>query len=195
MSNKTGIFGGTFNPVHKGHIEVAGLALDRIGLNKIYFVPSYNPPHKNKHHIVSYDHRLKMLSLALQNDSRFDFSLLDYTPGEKSYTKNLIIRFREKYPQDSLFLIIGTDNIPQLKTWHDYKWILDNIKIIAIQRNYEDTGDPVDYHDRIQKIVIDPVDISSKGIRQRIKEGKSIAGLVPDPVIEYIKKYNLYEND
>ncbi len=195
MITEIGILGGTFNPIHNGHLIIAKKALEQLNLAKVYFVPSYNPPHKSDKHMVSYEHRIKMTALALQGKSRFDYSLLDYTPGKKSYTKNLIIKFQEKFPLDELVFIIGADNIPQLKTWRNYRWILDNVKIVAIQRNYSDTYNPVEYEERIRKIVIDPVDISSEEIRRKIREGESIKGLVPKDVAGYIKKYKLYENN
>jgi nicotinate-nucleotide adenylyltransferase len=195
MADKIGILGGTFNPVHNGHLTIALSVKEALGLNLVYLVPSSNPPHKNSN-LLPYQIRRKMLEIAIEPYPHLQISDLDYTPGRKSYTKHLIQAFREEHPLSKLFFLIGADNIPQLASWFDHQWLLDNVNIVAVNRpgNEIEEYRNLDYFPKLTVIDAKPVDISSAEIRRRLADGKNIDHLVPAEVARFIVSKNLYRN-
>jgi nicotinate-nucleotide adenylyltransferase len=191
---KLGILGGTFNPVHNGHLAIAEAVYNSLQLDKIYMVPAYNPPHKENEKIIDFEERVRLLELATVTYPYLEVSRLDHTPGSVSYTKHLIERLKEKYPDASFYFIIGADIIPQLSSWYDYKWLLDNVTFVALPRGDFEIVDywNLDYIEKIQSIDMDPVNISSRMIRQKLARDEDISALVPSVVAEYIKQNNLY---
>jgi nicotinate-nucleotide adenylyltransferase len=192
---KLGILGGTFNPVHNGHLAIAKAVYKSLELDRVYLVPAFNPPHKGDEKIIDYEERFKLLELATESYPYLKVSRLDHTPGSVSYTKHLIERLKEKYPAASFYFIIGADNIPQISRWYDYKWLLDNVTFVAVPRGDFEIVDywNLDYIEKIQSVDMESVDISSRMIRQKLARGEDISGLVPPVVAEYIHKHNLYE--
>jgi len=190
-----GIVGGTFNPVHNGHIAIALYSLERIPLDYIYLVPSSNPPHKNYSSLASFSHRVEMIKLAINNYPRLLCSELDYTGNDKSYSKYLIQRFKQQLPEAVLYFIIGTDNIPMLHTWFDYEWILNNVKIVAVNRKTAGKYRNLPWSDMISFLDMPPVDISSSELRKMIARGGSINASIPPAVSEYIFNKKLYTQE
>ena len=186
-----GIFGGTFNPIHNGHLAAANAAVDKIPLDRVYMVPSSKPPHKTEKKLIPFSHRYKMVEMAVAGYPHLYTSDLDSTK-DNSYTKNLIQRFRQNFPDDQLFLIIGADNIPELTTWYDYKWILNNINIVAINRKVDVDRKKEEYIDKIAYVTIPPVEISSSLVRERIIAGEDVSDLVPPEVCRYIENHELH---
>lgn len=191
---KIGILGGTFNPVHNGHLAVAETVHSSLDLDKVLLVPSSNPPHKEDEHLLPYEERMHLLELAIVSHPFMEISSLDYTPNEKSYTKNLIKRLREEYPGATFYFIIGADNISQITGWYDHRWLLDNITFVAVTREgYDENSLPVlDYLERIIFVYMEPVNISSSMLRDMLKTGKDISPFIPTPVRDYIIKHHLY---
>ena len=191
---KIGILGGTFNPVHNGHLAVAQAVHDQLQLDKILLIPSSNPPHKEETELIDYEDRWQMLERAVATSSYLEISHLDYTPEGKSYTKNLMIRLREHHPATTFYFIIGADNISQIATWYDFPWLMKHVNFVAVTReNFERESLPdLDYFSQITFVEMEPVNISSSRIRQLISKGEDISSLVPPSVAQYISQKGLY---
>ena len=182
---KIGLLGGSFNPVHNGHIELAQTALDSFKLDKIFFLPSGNHPLKKHSNLPPAEIRYNLTKKAIASNPYFEISRLDMETKTPSYTKLLVVRLYNEHPQDKFYFIAGSDIISELKKWHDYKWILDNIEFIIAHRPDIDRSawNDLEYIDKFHFMEMEPVDISSTNIRKIIVKGKDISALVP-PNIE-----------
>ena len=189
---KIGIFGGRFDPIHNGHLIVAQDLLDKFSLEKIIFLISYNPPHKDVETL--FHHRYKMAKLATYGNSYFEVSDFERKLNlEKSYTVLVLEALKKKLPHRDFYFIMGYDQFLQLSTWYNVEKFLELARPIVLRRGVEDkkfVSSP--YSSRVIFITQRIIEISSTEIRQRVKEGKSIKYLVPEAVIEYIEKEKLY---
>lgn len=188
--SKIGILGGTFDPPHKGHIAIAKAALDRLGLDKVIFIPAQNPPHKVKQTVASPADRLRMLELALDDIERFEISDIELQRPGLSYTADTLEELCRVFPGEEFFLIIGADNISEIESWYDPERILTLAKVAAANRPGFGSGGA--YAGRILNFEMPPADISSTDVRNRIKAGLPVDDLVPKGVGEYIIKHRLY---
>lgn len=178
---KIGLLGGSFNPVHNGHIELAQTALDSFKLDKILFLPSGNHPLKNHNNIPPVEIRYDITKKAIASNTNFEISRFDMETAKPSYTKLLVIRLNKAFPNDEFYFIAGSDIISELKKWHDYKWISDNIEFIIAHRPNIDRSawNGLDYIDKLHFMEMEPIDISSTMVREMIRKGKDISALVP----------------
>lgn len=187
---KIGVLGGTFNPIHLGHLILAEEVRQKIGLNKVIFVPANFPPHKDNGEIISASHRLMMLRLAIKGNSYFSVSDIEIKKGGRSYTIDTIKEFKKIYSGDELFFLIGSDLFKYLNEWKDLERIISLVKLIVATR----PGFPLDnLPDYMKTIDIRAVDISAFEIRQCIKQNRSFRYLVPEAVRRYIIKKGLYK--
>lgn len=186
---KIGILGGTFNPIHIGHLILAEEALWKLKLDKIIFVPSYLPPHKEED-ILDAGHRFNMVSLAIEGNPKFEVSRIEIDAKQKSYSIDTIKKIREKFGLDTeVSFITGSDSLKELFSWKKIDEIFALSKFIVAKR----PGFPIEAVPKdIQVVVITEVEVSSTEIRKRLKESKSIRYLAPDKVREYIEKNKLY---
>lgn len=191
---KIGLFGGTFNPVHNGHLEIARRVLNDFGLTKVIFIPSGNPPHKNREDLTDASHRLKMLELAIADEKRFEVSDIEIKREGKSYTLDTIKQIKEIYDENAvLYFISGADMALDLPKWKDPLKILELVRFIAVERpGFPLVKLPEEYRKKIIFVEGVSIDISSSDIRQRVKCGKSIKKFVPDTVEQYIKEHSLF---
>lgn len=186
---KIGILGGTFNPVHIGHLILAEEAREKIGLDKIIFVPTYLPPHKNNSDIASAANRFEMIKTAIRANRAFMVSDLEIKRQGKSYTIDTLRELKKKYPKDELYFISGSDLLKYLEAWKDLAEILKMVKFIVATR----PGYPLEKIPHyISTVSIRAVDVSAFEIREAIKEKKSFRYLVPESVFNYITKRRLY---
>jgi len=187
---RIGILGGTFNPIHIGHLILADEALAKLGLDKIVFVPTYMPPHKNMESTVKPAERLRMVELAIKDNPKFEVSTFEIGSKKKSYSVDTLKDFREKYGEAAeLFFITGSDLLKDLFSWKDVNDIFKISKFIVANR----PGYPVeDVPKEVETVVITPIEVSSEDIRRRLAAGKSIRYLVTDKVRDYIIKHDLY---
>ena len=186
---KIGILGGTFNPIHIGHLILAEETREKIGLDKIIFIPTYFPPHKEGSDIAKASHRLAMVKLATSDNPKFSVSDLEIKRDGRSYTIDTIKELKALYPQDELNFIIGSDLLEYLDEWKDLDEIIKLVKfIVATRPGYPLEKIPV----HIATIPIRAVDISGFEIRKAVKENKSFRYLVPLRVYDYINKERLY---
>jgi nicotinate-nucleotide adenylyltransferase len=193
------IIGGTFNPVHLGHLICAEQAYLEFNLDKVIFMPAGKPPHKEEDKINSPEHRLNMLKLAVDDNNHFEISDWELKKEGKSYTARTIDHFKEKYQVDKVNLIIGTDSLSEIFNWHKPEYILDNSNLIVAKRaDYSFTNIMKDqrlrkYENDINILDNFLIEISSTMIRNYVREGKSIKYLTPEEIIKYIKSNNLYK--
>ncbi len=193
---KTGLFGGTFNPIHHGHLFIAEFCRCGLDLDRILFIPTGNPPHKLSDMIADANDRLQMIELAIQNHQ--GFSVLDYEIHKKDvcYTIETLrwIQNESEYQSDDLYLIIGADSLLELETWKAPEEILDMMNCIVYQR----PGFPVEkakkqYLDKVQILEVPLIGISSSQIRERVNQKNSIKYWIPDSVKTYIDEQGLYQ--
>ena len=189
------LLGGTFNPIHNGHLTIAKEVYRQLQLDLVLLTPSSNPPHKNETLLASYEERFKMIELAVSPLPYLQASRLDFTSYEKSYTKNLILRTQKAYPSADLFFIIGSDNVPELVNWYDFPWLIANVKFVAVPRPHYDFYQykELSYYSKITTLQMIPITVSSKEIRARIAQNLEIRELVPEPVNSYISSKHLYQ--
>lgn len=213
---KIGIFGGTFNPIHLAHLRIAEEIRDTFKLAKVIFVPAATPPHKPLAENLSFEKRLEMVRLAIKGNPDFTFSDIEGKRQGKSYSIDTIHRFRELYPGDEFFFIMGSDSFADFSSWKEYTSIFSCCNIVAIMRPGAavtslkeslpvDIGHEFCYHEAEKRlahksgysvyyIVGTQLDISSTAIREMAKLGRSIKYLVPDSVEHYIHEQRIYLN-
>lgn len=186
---RIGILGGTFNPVHIGHLILAEEVREKIKLDKVIFVPTYLPPHKDNSEIAPASARMAMVKLAIKGNRYFLASDMEIKRDGRSYTIDTLKEFKSIYPQDELYFIIGSDLLKYLDDWKDLDEIIKMVKFIVATR----PGYPLEkIPSHISTIPIRAVDISGFEIRKAIKENKSFRYLVPESVLKYIDKKRLY---
>ncbi|MGD2108642.1 MAG: nicotinate-nucleotide adenylyltransferase [Phycisphaerae bacterium] len=203
MVERIGLYGGTFDPIHHGHLIVARAIAERLGLDRIIFLPSATPPHKSTDALTDAPHRAEMVRLAIRNEPLFSYSDYDLTRSGPSYTIDTVNHFLQQLGQNAVVhWIIGADSLMELATWRDVATLVDTCRIVTAARPGSDDLDwqrlaPVltEAQTRgLQSGVLDTprIDISATGIRERVAEGRSIRFLVPDTVRAYIEKHRLY---
>ncbi|MDP2938785.1 MAG: nicotinate-nucleotide adenylyltransferase [Candidatus Omnitrophota bacterium] len=187
---RIGIFGGTFNPIHLGHLIIAQKVLENLDLKRIIFVPCYIPAHKSKKKLVDAQDRFKMVSLAIEGNSRFKVSSWEIKQKATSYTIDTLKHFKNKLGKNALlFFIIGSDSLKELMKWKDVKGILKLVRLVVVNRpGYNFRKLPRGFI----KVSIPGIDISSSLIRKRLSQSKSVDYFLSDKVSEYIKKKRLY---
>ncbi len=187
---RIGILGGTFNPIHIGHLILAEEAREKLKLDKIIFVPAYLPPHKDNADIAAAESRFQMVKLAIKENKYFSVSDREIKRDGRSYTIDTLKEFKRIYPNDELYFIIGSDLLKYLDEWKDLTDIIKMVKFVAATR----PGYPLqNLPSHISTLPIRAVDISGFEIRQAIKENKSFRYLVPEAVFKYITKKGLYK--
>jgi len=186
---KIGILGGTFNPIHAGHLILAEEAREKLSLDKVIFVPAFMPPHKDAPDIAPAADRLDMVKLALKDNKHLLVSDTEIKRNGRSYTIDTISEFKRAYPNDELYFIIGSDLLTYLNEWKDLDRILKMVNFVAATR----PGYPLEnIPSYIKTIPIRAVDISGFEVRRCVREEKSFRYLVPESVFEYINKKRLY---
>lgn len=190
---KIGILGGTFDPIHFGHLITAQSVLEIRNLEKIIFIPSYISPHKTDQIITEGKQRLKMIELAIENHNFFEVSDYELKKGEISYTVNTLEYFSKKYK--NIELIIGIDNLISFDSWKDPDRILKLAKLVVLNRRIDNKKIIKNNYYNAADFVDTPlIEISSSEIRERIKNNLTIDFLVPKKVSKYIFENNLYRD-
>ncbi|MCR4336288.1 MAG: nicotinate-nucleotide adenylyltransferase [Candidatus Omnitrophica bacterium] len=188
---RIGILGGTFNPIHVGHLAMAEMAREKFSLHKIIFIPSHTPPHKKIYHLASAQDRYEMVRCAIQSHPDFEVSDLEIKREGKSYTVDTVKQLMAMFPKGSkLFFIVGGDSIEELHTWKNIEEIQRRATFIAVNRPGHDTHQAKIKH---LSVTMPGIDISSSYVRQRLQEGKTVKYFVPNAVLEYIEKHRLYQ--
>jgi nicotinate-nucleotide adenylyltransferase len=211
---KIALFGGTFDPIHFGHLRAARAAVRKFRLDQILFVPSGHPPHKPEGDLTPFAHRFAMVSLACAGEAKFVPSLLEVPDGEPQYSIDTVQRFKKSFgPQDHLFFMVGMDAFLDLPHWKDPRKLLnlidfiivsrpgfrveDILKVIPTQMVKKHRREKVIQLRRVQLYILDGVHVpvASHEIRSAIRNGRSVAGLIPPLVEEYIMKEKVYQSE
>jgi nicotinate-nucleotide adenylyltransferase len=188
---RIGIFGGTFNPVHYGHLIAAQTVGVELRLNQTIFVPCAQPPHKTERELAPARDRLTMVRLAIKNNPFFAVSDFEIRKGGKSYSIETVRHFRKAYPKSTkFFFIIGTDAAEQLHAWKDINQLVKMTEFVGVNRpGYQPR---VRHSIKFKSMEIPGMEISSSYIRHSIHIGRSIRYLTHEKVVDYIYKRNLY---
>ncbi|MBN1596018.1 nicotinate-nucleotide adenylyltransferase [candidate division FCPU426 bacterium] len=197
---RIGVFGGTFDPIHLGHLRVAEEVAERFRLGRVIFVPAGIPPHRRQPETSS-QHRLNMVRCAISGNTQFTTSPLEMQRPGKSYTVETLQYLSRLHPKDVFYLIVGADQMVKLRKWYQSEQLFHYCRIIGISR----PGTPLDHlqaritadfpPEHVQNIFlfsVSALDISSTEIRRKIREGRSIRYLVPQKVLQYISLHKLY---
>ena len=204
MSKKVGIMGGTFDPVHNGHLLLGRQAYTEYHLDSVWFMPSGQPPHKRDHSVTDGTHRQAMVKLAIKDDPSFEFSDFEFQRNGNTYTAQTMALLKEAFPQHHFFYIIGADSLYEIEGWYHPEQVMASVPFLVADREYEKDHRSLKdqilhlnqlYNARIYLLHCKEVDIASARIRQAVREGESIHGLVPQAVREYIAAHNLYGAD
>jgi nicotinate-nucleotide adenylyltransferase len=213
---KIGLFGGTFDPIHCGHVKAAENAQDIFAFDRILFIPSYIPPHKESADVASAEHRLKMVELALSSFDRFFPSSIEIDARGTSYSIVTLNRIKEIFPNTEIFFLLGIDAFLEIDTWKDYEDVLEQCSFIVMNRTgfrldeakeilaeeykqrmvevtgtFEKENEGLFIH-KIYLLSINTMDVSSSEVRERVGKFQSIKDLVPENVEDYIKEKHLY---
>lgn len=210
-----GIYGGTFNPIHFGHLRTAEEICSRFKMKEVVFIPSADPPHKEAKDIIDPMHRIKMASLAITGNLNFSISDIEVHRKGKSYSIDTVRELKNQYPDDELAFILGLDAFLEIHTWHKYVEIFDECDFVvtsrpdspkvsrkkaipeALRGSFKQKKRGHEFVNQAGKRVIftdvTDLDISASGIRAMIREGRSIRYLQPRRVMEYIQEHELYK--
>lgn len=190
---KIGIFGGTFNPPHVGHLIVIESVRDQERIDTVLFVPSASPPNKQDGTLAPAADRLKMTQLAVQGNSDFEVTDIEIRRPGPSFTIDTVDALTALHPEASFSLIIGSDNFLEFHTWKSPREILAKTGLVVMSRPGFDLRQAHPEYARLAKVINVPqVGVSGTDIRRRMKLGRSIRYLVPKPVEDYIRHTNLY---
>ena len=195
---KIGIIGGTFDPIHIGHLIVADQVLFYQKLDEIWFMPANNPPHKLNLNISSFKHRVEMLNKVLSLDSRYKICTIEMERTGPSYTIDTMKELKKRYPQYSFYFIIGGDMIRDLPRWYEIEELINLVQFIGLERiGYTDNTLTEQEKQIINRVIMVPMpqlEVSSSLIRDWVKMGRDIRYVVSEDVEHYIKENELYED-
>ncbi len=189
---KTGLFFGSFNPIHIGHLAIANYMVEFTDLDNIWFVVSPHNPLKQKSTLLSDQHRLQMVRLAIEYDNRFKASNIEFSLPQPSYTINTLTYLKEKYPNHEFVLIMGSDGLTTFNKWKNYKELMTNYQRYIYPR----PGTPVELLQNIENgmVVNAPlIEISSTFIREAIAGGKDVRYFLPEKVWQFIYEMNFFK--
>jgi len=216
---RIGLFGGTFNPVHSGHVHASRAVRSRLGLDEVLLIPSYIPPHKETRDLAPAADRLEMVRLAVQDCPGLQASPVEVEARQTSYAYLTLDRMKSLYPGAWLFFILGTDAFVEIETWRDYRHLLEECRWAIMSRpgcaredalrisgghqaglsrlleGGEPPGDDELVRARFFFLDVDALDISSSAVREAVRRGRPLTGLVPPAVEAYILSHHLYRKD
>ncbi|HNV23596.1 MAG TPA: nicotinate-nucleotide adenylyltransferase [Candidatus Omnitrophota bacterium] len=189
---RIGILGGTFNPIHLGHLAIAQWAYEKLKLDKVIFVPSYFPPHKTTRGVVEAKHRFEMVKLAIEDNSYFEISDFEIQKKGKSYSIDTVRYFRHHFPKPTKFyFLIGEDAYKTLSTWRNIEELLGITQFVVMNRpgfQRNPSAIPVRF------LTMLGIDVSSSYIRKCLASSKSVKYFLPEKVLRYIKEHQLYQS-
>ncbi|MFH1061334.1 MAG: nicotinate-nucleotide adenylyltransferase [Candidatus Omnitrophota bacterium] len=190
---RIGILGGTFNPVHFGHLAIAAAAKEQAKLDLVIFIPARVPPHKNPQNLIDSKLRYEMTQLAISDNKEYTISNIEIKKETVSYSVETLKQIKKIYPQAEIFFIIGSDSVPELKTWRLINEIFKLCCFIVAKRPDFERFDNSDLPN--SAVILNGIypNISSTRIRELLKQGLAVEDLVPEPVIKYIKENKLYK--
>ena len=187
---KIGLYFGSFNPIHIGHLIIANTLYDRTDLDEVWFVVSPQNPFKKQQSLVHEFDRLRMVELAIEGHFHFRASDVEFRMPKPSYTIDTLTYLSDQYPHHKFCLFLGSDNLKHFKKWKNHEAILEHYEVLVYPR----PGDPVIFeHPKVRTIEAPLLDISATFIRKSIQEGHSVKYLLPEKVEEYMLAKKLYQ--
>jgi nicotinate-nucleotide adenylyltransferase len=196
---KLGIFGGTFNPPHIGHLILAETAADALGLDRVFFVPAADPPHKIGLPRASVEHRVQMVAIAIAGNDLFELSRVDVDRPGPQFAVDTLTIFQEQYPAAELHFLMGSDSLRDLLTWTRPRDLVRQCKLVVMSRpvvppDYDNLFAEIpELEDRLISISSPEIQISSTNIVARIQNGQSVRYRIQDSIREYIAEHGLYQ--
>jgi nicotinate-nucleotide adenylyltransferase len=185
---KIGLYGGTFDPVHHGHLILARQALEQLGLDRLVFIPAAQSPFKTGQALTSGRHRFEMVKLAIQGEAYFAADDLEIERTGPSYSIDTVNTYRQVFPGAELFWLIGEDHVPSLPKWHRIDELKDRVRFVVLSRT--DRAGTAPY-----PLIPRRIDISATEIRNRVANNLPITYLVPERVLRYVQDVKLYQGD
>lgn len=189
---KIGLFFGSFNPVHNGHLIIANYMLEYSDLNKICFIISPQNPFKKRTNLLADYHRYELLNLAIEDTSNYEVSDIEFKMPKPSYTIDTLTYLKEKHPKKEFVLIMGSDNLQSFKKWKNSDIILQKYNLYVYSRPDFDGGE-LKKHKKVKFINAPLMEISSSFIRNAVKEKKDIRFFMPEKAYNYMKEMHFYE--
>lgn len=199
---KIGIFGGAFDPIHVGHLILAERCREDAGLDEVWFLPSYRPPHKAGHDLTRFEHRVEMTTLAITGQPKFRVEPIEKELPPPNYTADTLAELHRRHPGDEFALILGADSFLDLPNWHDPARVVAQAEIVVAGRPgfFEATDDAVvgkvvravGKEFAVRFVESPLIGVASRDLRRRVAEGKSVRFLVPRAVEEYVRERGLY---
>jgi nicotinate-nucleotide adenylyltransferase len=189
---KIGLYFGTFNPIHIGHMAIANFIVDYADIDELWFVVSPQNPHKKKKNLLNDYHRLEMVHRAVDDDKRFRVSNIEFSLPKPSYTVDTLTYLKEHYPEHHFKIIMGSDNLEKFPKWKNYEQIVENYGIIIYPRP---GFDPSKYQLPSSTEILNApqMEISSTFIRKAIRDGKDVRHFLPQKTWEYLEEMNFYK--
>ena len=192
MPKRIGVYGGTFDPIHNAHLEIARAARKCASLDVVLFVVAARPPHKKNETFATPEDRMAMVQAAVVGEAGMDSSVLELTREGPSYTGQTLVDLHRQYPGSELFLIIGMDSLADLPKWKDPETILEHAQLLVVPRPGNGSAPPNMVAGKCRVIPFAETALSSTEVRDRIARGARISELVPAPVETLIHERHIY---
>ena len=201
--SRIGIMGGTFDPIHNGHLRLAKQAYTEYQLNSVWFVPSGQPPHKKDHKVTDADIRCKMVEIAIAEYPYFCCSDFEIRRQGNTYTAQTLALLKETYPEHTFYFIVGADSLYEIEGWYHPELVMSRTTLLVAGREYSKAHRPMEaqisylehkYQASIQRLNCEAMDVSSAEIRDAVLTGHSIEPFVPASVTEFIRIHHLYQS-
>ncbi len=192
MTERIGLFFGSFNPIHHGHLMLANYLVEYTDLQEVWFVVSPHNPLKDKKTLLADYHRLDMVSMAINDYPRFRVSDIEFRMPKPSFTIDTLVRLSEKHPGKLFSVICGMDSLQSFHKWKNFEQILENYRLIVYPRKNH-IASALENHPAVQIVQAPEIEVSSSFIRQGIWEGKDLSFFVPAKVYQYMQDMHFYE--
>ena len=190
---KVGLYFGSFNPVHIGHMAIANYMVEYTDLDQLWFVVSPQNPLKNKSNLLSDYHRLQLVNQAIEDDNRFRASNIEFDLPQPSYTIDTLAYLSDKYPDYKFIILMGSDNLESLHRWKNFKTIIENYGIVVYPRPGHELNKVLKHKNIVIAKDAPLMEISASFIRKAIKTGRDIRHYLPQNVWKYIEEMNFYK--
>ncbi len=201
QNGRVGIFGGSFNPLHHGHLIAAEFAAETIGLGLVLFAPVVHPPHRDGKQLAPIEHRLAMIEMAIADNDRFQLNLVDVERPGPHYSVDTVKIIEQQYPNSELYFVMGGDSFKGFPKWSRPGEIVEHCRLAVMRRPSTRPVQPYMHEDvmpglqaRVDMIEAPPIGISATRVREQLSVGKSVRYLVPNSVLDYVHSNDLYQS-
>lgn len=191
--SKVGLYFGTFNPIHVGHVIIANYMAEFTDLDEVWLVVTPHNPFKNKNSLLNNYDRLEMVNMAVEGLDKVGVSDIEFYLKQPSYTIHTLVHLKEKHPSKSFHLIMGEDNLSHFHKWKNYEEILENHDLYVYPRRETFKPPLFDFKNKVHKVEAPMIELSSTFIRNAIKEGRDVSSMLSDKVWKYICEMNFYK--